>query len=203
MTAQKIRIHTPKAIVELVEDSSAPQTDPKGLETLFYFLHYKRTIQGKYKIYGPQLKELKKKWFKNYGKVSAAGGVVFNEKKEILLIFRRGFWDLPKGKLDPGETKKEAAVREVCEETGLKKVKLIKPLELYYNGGKTTYHTYRYKRRQTIKPSHWYIMRAKKQKLTPQKNEDIEKAIWVAKKDLANYFDGMYPAIKDILQSII
>lgn len=203
MIEKKIRLHTPKAIVELIEDTKAPKPDPIGLTTLFHFLHYKRTPQGNYQVYAPDLKALKNQWFSNYGKVSAAGGVVFNQKNEVLLIHRRGFWDLPKGKIDSGETKKEAAVREVMEETGIKNVTLEKPLKLYYNGKKTTYHTYRYKRRQTIKPSHWYIMTTKKQKLTPQTNEDIKKAIWVPVKKLEKYMDGMYPAIRDIIQSIV
>ena len=56
--------------------------------------------------------------------IVAAGGLVWNEKNELLMIFRQGKWDLPKGKLDDGETIEECAVREVVEETGLKEVKL-------------------------------------------------------------------------------
>ena len=63
--------------------------------------------------------ELKKAFFKKFTLVQAAGGLVYNEKKEILLIFRRGKWDLPKGKLDKGEKLEDCAVREVEEETGL------------------------------------------------------------------------------------
>ena len=51
--------------------------------------------------------------------ITAAGGLVLNPNTEILMIFRRGHWDLPKGKLDEGETIVSCAVREVQEETGL------------------------------------------------------------------------------------
>ena len=52
-------------------------------------------------------------------KIIAAGGLVTNENNELLMIFRRGKWDLPKGKLDKGETIEECAIREVEEETGI------------------------------------------------------------------------------------
>ena len=76
-------------------------------------------------------------------------------------------------------------------------------VKLYYNGKKTTYHTYRYKRKPTIKPVYWYVMSAPKQRLIPEESEDITKAIWVKKKDLHKYYDGAYKAIVDVLKSII
>src|SRR4249919_1544763 len=83
--------------------------------------------------------------------IKAGGGLVKNEKKEILFMFRRGKWDLPKGKLDPGESIEECAVREVVEETGLKKVELKHFLV-------TTYHTYTENGKHILKESHWYNM---------------------------------------------
>ena len=54
------------------------------------------------------------------GRVDAAGGVVVREG-HVLLVHRPRYddWTLPKGKLDPGESFEDAAVREVQEETGL------------------------------------------------------------------------------------
>src|SRR4026209_2051160 len=71
------------------------------------------------------LDELKKAFLKKFTLVRAAGGFIENENKELLMIFRKGKWDLPKGKLDKGETLEECVVREVKEETGLKTVQLI------------------------------------------------------------------------------
>ena len=70
--------------------------------------------------------------------ILAAGGLVTNAQGEILWIFRRGFWDLPKGKLDDGETIQSCAIREVEEETGIQNIKLHELLKfclkLYHNG---------------------------------------------------------------------
>src|SRR5215469_11706824 len=81
-------------------------TAMQALSFDFLFIqHYEWLIQK-------FLKEIMKK-------IIAAGGLVFNDKNELLMIFRRGKWDLPKGKLDEGESIEACAVREVQEETGL------------------------------------------------------------------------------------
>src|SRR5215831_17279724 len=75
-------------------------------------------------FFHPDFDELKKTFFKKFSLITAAGGLVKNEKDEILMIFRRGKWDLPKGKMDKNEKLEVCAVRELEEETGLKDVKL-------------------------------------------------------------------------------
>ncbi|HLR36932.1 MAG TPA: NUDIX domain-containing protein, partial [Chitinophagaceae bacterium] len=65
----------------------------------------------------------------------AAGGLITNPKGEILLLFRRGKWDLPKGKMEAGEKPEETAIREVTEETGLKNISIVKKLT-------DTWHSY-------------------------------------------------------------
>ena len=57
--------------------------------------------------------------------IKAGGGLVKNEKGEVLFMFRKGKWDLPKGKLDPGETMDACAVREVMEETGVSGLSIV------------------------------------------------------------------------------
>ena len=57
--------------------------------------------------------------------IQAGGGLVLNEQNELLFIFRRGSWDLPKGKVDLGETIEACALREVEEETGVKNLTLV------------------------------------------------------------------------------
>jgi 8-oxo-dGTP pyrophosphatase MutT (NUDIX family) len=124
--------------------------------------------------------------------IEAAGGVVENEKGEILMIYRRGFWDLPKGKIDPGETREEAAVREVSEECGIPKPEIVRALE-------TTYHTYFLKGKRILKPSYWYLMRSHDQELIPQTEEDIEIAQWTAPSGISELLDAAYPSIRELL----
>jgi hypothetical protein len=71
---------------------------------------------------------LKKAFFSQFTNISAAGGLVLNEKNQYLMIFRREKWDLPKGKAEKNESVEETAVREVCEETGLENIELVDKL---------------------------------------------------------------------------
>ena len=127
--------------------------------------------------------------------IIAAGGLVFNEQNELLMIFRRGKWDLPKGKLDAGETIEACAVREVQEETGLVTVELENLI------GKT-YHEYfdKWVNENVIKESWWYKMKSSvNEKFIPQLEEDIELIEWVDKKDLKKYLDNSYRNISEIV----
>lgn len=148
-------------------------------------------------FYHPDLEELKKAFYKKFTIVLAAGGLVLNEKKEMLMIHRRGKWDLPKGKLDKGEKLENCAVREVEEETGLQKVKLISPLTI-------TYHTYHEGARFILKESHWYNMKVSgEQKLVPQTEEDIHAIKWVTGKEAEKLFPECFPSVVDVIREFI
>ena len=143
----------------------------------------------------PDMEELKKSFLKKFTRVQAGGGLVRNEKGELLLIFRRGKWDLPKGKRDKGETLEECAIREVSEETGLTDIQLIAPLLI-------TYHTYHEGTRFILKESHWYTMLAPgRQELKAQAEEDIAEAKWIAKEDIPRYLPLAFPSVRDVLQA--
>lgn len=127
-----------------------------------------------------------------YKIIEAGGGVVKNDQNEVLMIFRRDNWDLPKGKIDKGETPEIAAVREIQEETGLVEVKLGDFIC-------HTYHTYEMKGKRILKKTWWYTMSTPEIALTPQTTEDIEEAIWV---ELASFLDTkptIYGSILDVL----
>lgn len=125
--------------------------------------------------------------------VPAGGGFVFTPSGEVLMIFRRGKWDLPKGKLDDGEDLETCAVREVMEETGIKKIELIEKLCV-------TYHTYHNKGRHVLKESHWYLMKGDNEVLEPQTEEDIEECRWVKIQDIDPYLGESHGSIADVLR---
>ena len=139
----------------------------------------------------------------NFICIEAAGGAVENNKGEILLIHRRGFWDLPKGKIENGETIEAAAVREVEEETGLTNVHITKPVRFKKLNNIATYHSYMIDDKLALKVSHWFEMQTDFEgDLIPQTEEDIEQAIWVKRADIPKYFDNMYTSIIDVLKEI-
>ncbi|MEO1261850.1 MAG: NUDIX hydrolase [Bacteroidota bacterium] len=128
--------------------------------------------------------------------IEAAGGTVFNENGEVLMIHRRKFWDLPKGKIDPGETPEQAGLREVQEETGIGQVELGDHIT-------NTYHTYQQKGKRILKKTYWYRMRTDEMDLTPQSEEDIELAVW---QDVALFLQHpngkIYGSIQDVLKQV-
>ncbi len=146
-------------------------------------------------FFHPDLDKLKRAFFKKFTLVKAAGGFVLNESNQVLMMFRRGKWDLPKGKLDKKETLEEAAIRETEEETGLKNITLISPLA-------TTYHTYHEGTRFVLKESSWFRMKVEgQQKLIPQTEEQISKLEWVSKDNLKEYKKNSFPSVIDVLNA--
>lgn len=128
--------------------------------------------------------------------IIAAGGLVFNEKDELLMIFRRGKWDLPKGKLDEGERIEDCAVREVMEETGLKEITRGALLTI-------SYHTYfdQWIGEDVIKETHWFNMTApSEQSLIPQTEEDIELIRWVSGAALEECLENSYENIVSVVR---
>jgi ADP-ribose pyrophosphatase YjhB (NUDIX family) len=126
--------------------------------------------------------------------VIAAGGFVLNTENQVLLIFRREKWDLPKGKLDEGETIEACAVREVQEETGVDGLSVQQPLTI-------TYHTYREKNMHILKESHWFLMKAAETKgLIAQTEEDIEECRWVSLTELHQFLPQMHSSIRDVIE---
>ena len=128
--------------------------------------------------------------------IKAGGGLVLNDAGELLMIYRRGKWDLPKGKLDEGETIEACAVREVMEETGLTDVERGKLIEI-------SYHDYydRFLKEEVIKETYWYLMKAKgEQVVSPQTEEDITDIRWVKGEELeaclADSYDNVVVVVR-------
>jgi 8-oxo-dGTP pyrophosphatase MutT (NUDIX family) len=129
--------------------------------------------------------------------IPAAGGVIENKQGQILLIFRRGYWDLPKGKLDSQETSKGAAVRECEEETGLSNLYLGK--KIY-----ETWHIYREKNNQrALKKTKWFAIKYHGEKMPiPQQEEGITEIIWTTPEQ-ALLKEPMYENIKSVIKAFV
>lgn len=143
------------------------------------------------------LSELKKAFFKYFTPIEAAGGIVQNENKEVLFIYRLQKWDLPKGKVEPEEDLEDCAVREVKEETAAQNLTLVNKIG-------ETYHTYNAYGKHFIKTTHWYYMTCPAlQKLVPQTEEDIAAIKWMSPENLDEVLNNTYASIKDILQQFV
>jgi 8-oxo-dGTP pyrophosphatase MutT (NUDIX family) len=130
----------------------------------------------------------------NYVIVEAAGGIVENELQQLLLIYRKGCWDLPKGRIEKDETEALAAKREVMEECGLVNVEVKGKLT-------TTYHTFYVPQRNVLKISHWYKMFCPStDKLKPQTEEEITEIKWFVKSLLDLNKLDTYNSIHQVLE---
>ena len=131
---------------------------------------------------------------KEFLEVNAGGGLVENRRGDFLLISRGGLWDLPKGHQDPGEAIDVTALREVQEETGIEDLQLKELICI-------TDHCYKRNGIWHLKHTWWYHMLDRKPlELTPQKEEDISKAAWVAKSSLPPYLQNTYPSIVEVFR---
>lgn len=122
-----------------------------------------------------------------------AGSVILNHKNEILLIFRKGKWDLPKGKVSKKGKLLSVAINESIEETGLKKknLKLIKPLSKSSSVKK-----------DGIILDYWFLLEyeGKKLELKPQTEEGISDYRWVSKKDIIKYYPYFRKYVCEVLR---
>ena len=126
--------------------------------------------------------------------VNAGGGLVSNRRGDYLLISRNGLWDLPKGHQDPGEDIAVTALREVQEETGIQDI-ILRDLICI------TDHCYRRNGIWHLKHTWWYdMLYTDPTDLTPQTEEDIAKAAWVAKSSLPPYLRNTYPSIQEVFR---
>ncbi|WP_452601908.1 NUDIX hydrolase [Pontimicrobium sp. MEBiC06410] len=138
-------------------------------------------------------KTLLKKFLKKLPNVVAGGGKVYNEAGAILFIYRNDKWDLPKGKIEKGETIEVTAIREVEEETGVKGLSITKPLE-------TTYHLFKRNGKLKIKITYWFEMKTNfSGNLWPQEAEGITKVEWLQGDEVTEALKNSYANIKILI----
>jgi ADP-ribose pyrophosphatase YjhB (NUDIX family) len=169
--------------------------DIKEFNFQSFYKNLQLASEKDYILLDPDPKKLFKKIRKSCELIKAAGGLVRNAKGNYLFIFRNKKWDLPKGKVEKDEKMKEAGLREVEEECGVKILtndeKLCK-----------TYHVYQLDNNLVLKKTNWYSMTVKGEpKLIPQKEEGITKASWLSKLELSPVLKNTYPAIVQVLEA--
>jgi ADP-ribose pyrophosphatase YjhB (NUDIX family) len=129
-----------------------------------------------------------------FKEVNAAGGLVSNRRGDFLLINRNGLWDLPKGHQEAGEDIRTTAMREVQEETGVMQLELRDLICI-------TDHCYRREGIWHLKHTWWYdMLYTDPVDLTPQREEDISKAAWVARSSLPPFLKNTYPSIVEVFR---
>ena len=154
----------------------------------------KKPREGATIIYSENYEKLEKDFLGLFKIIEAAGGIVINEENKLLAIYRMGWWDLPKGKIDKGEDEPTAAVREVQEETGISTIELGDLLHI-------SHHTYRSRKgKRILKRTFWYKMTSSDTKLVPQAEEDIEEAKWMK---IADFLASkpLYASILEVVQT--
>ncbi len=141
-------------------------------------------------IYHPNHEEILKKFTKRIPLMVAAGGVVTNQEGKVLFIYRNDKWDLPKGKLDKGESIEVCAIREVMEETGVQDLRIENFLQ-------TTYHVFKNNGVDTLKEVHWFAMKSYYNgKLKGEKKEGIKKVKWKGPKKIQQALENSYVNIR-------
>lgn len=125
--------------------------------------------------------------------IEAAGGLISNEDR-YLFIYRLDKWDLPKGKIDKGETPEQAAIRECEEECGITGITITGQLP-------STYHIYQFKGAYVLKTTFWFSMNTThKGKLSPQIEENIEKVEWLDSKTIKEIvIKNTYPSVLELI----
>jgi len=130
---------------------------------------------------------------KKYPEIIAAGGKVINQNSEILFIYRNKKWDLPKGKAEKNENISQTALREVIEETGIKNLTIVKPLE-------KTYHIFKKGSKHFLKSTYWFEMTSDYDgKFKPQKKEGISRVEWIDKETIGSILPKSYANIRLLL----
>lgn len=171
------------------------QYDEPSLDEILVLAHKYDTFFSRIFLLDKSPEKVFDKFLEKCKVITAAGGLVYNKNNELLMIFRNGKWDLPKGKIEKNETPEIAAVREVEEECGISKLKILEPVM-------PTFHTYLHHEKYVLKKTYWYKMSCDdERKLVPQKEEGITEVKWMNKKEVEKAMENTYLSIKDLIST--
>lgn len=185
-----------------VNDCPLILTDTENISTNFNILNFENTnilevvealFQNKWNgicLVCNNLDECWREFQSKFEVQKAAGGKVHNLNNDVLFIYRFDKWDLPKGKLEKGESIKECAIREVEEECGITNLHIAKPLE-------TTYHIFEREGNIILKITYWFLMNTSYTgELTPQIEEGIEQVLFKNTSETFNALKNSYENIR-------
>ncbi|MEN9987831.1 MAG: hypothetical protein RLZZ585_870 [Bacteroidota bacterium] len=143
----------------------------------------------------PHAKAALKSFFIQFNKIKTAGGLVYHPKSDSYLWIKRlGLWDLPKGKIEQGESSKDAAIREIIEECGLTGKLSLKHRIC------STYHVYEFKNKSILKKNNWYYLEYEGDLTTkPQEEESITEVQWIKKEAFDRCLSQTYPSIQEVI----
>lgn len=178
---------------QIIEETDGFEVSTQNNFSVAEILHKLRNthIVGFY-LYGTDLEQLWQKFTGHFKLIEAAGGLVIKDG-DLLLIHRNGIWDLPKGRVEKGETYKETAIREVTEECGINGLHIIKKIDI-------SYHIYFEHKQNKIKKTHWYYMHTDSSEIpVPQTIEGISEAKYFPIEKVKELFPNMYKNIKETI----
>jgi 8-oxo-dGTP pyrophosphatase MutT (NUDIX family) len=196
--AQKYRIYINEKVILVTEwrpkkKKGYEMLDAEGFDLKLVYTWILARKNNFFCVLCRDAKEFFKSVVKSVPLIEAAGGLVTNDKDEYLFIYRNDKWDLPKGKIEKDEKVKEAAVREVEEECGIKVSGLGKKIC-------KTYHVYPYRGEVVLKKTHWFKMQCSGDiKLIPQKEEGITDVRWFQPRHIEPILANTFPSIMDVL----
>jgi len=132
-----------------------------------------------------------------FKQVNAAGGLVRNASGDMLVMFRNGVWDLPKGHQEPGGSIEDTAGREIAEETGVKDLKrgdlICITDHCYFRGD--VWH---------LKHTWWFDFFCKTCQVTkPQTEEGISSVVWSHPAEIPEKMKNTYPSIREVFEKAV
>ena len=147
-------------------------------------------------IYHDKLDELWEVFCSKYTMISAAGGIIQNNER-ILFIYKNKHWDLPKGKMESGESSETTAIREVKEECGINDVSLEGPHE-------TTYYLFNNKGNTMLKKTEWFLMNTSEEgPFKGDENEGITDVKWIDSDSWKSEKENSFASVISMLSSLL
>ncbi|CAI8279489.1 MAG: hypothetical protein CNE98_06040 [Bacteroidetes bacterium MED-G17] len=195
------KIYFENSFIEFIDIKSKPKTNPytiqcKKINELNDLTEKvkQQSLEDKAVVLCNDPEVYFQKFLAQFPLIEAAGGLVLNAKNELLFIEKRNYLDLPKGKIDKGESALEAAIREVGEETGAGTLQMVRESVV-------SYHFFQYpKEKLKVKKTKWYILNCDDTKnLRPQPDEDITKVFFLHPQKALESLTKTYPSILDII----